>query len=336
VQSLRGLDGQIAHSKVCFASNASRVAALSLDWRIAIWDLPSGFLHSLIDVAPGPSADNSGLAFSHDGRKFAYAAGTEAKLWDLESGRATSWRLPQGLGDTLVFDATDTRLWLFRVETADGMHPPDSRSPVRQYPRVCRMRDLLASREYDLRNLGNCKPVWEAGEFDAGNVQARATADGSYLVAVGSHGNEKRERFTKVFESSTGHVLLSLPSDDFDLEVTGQFLAVHLRSDVAGACELLKLPSGELVDSITGQFLAIGPGARFLAAKTPTGFGYSLRRRDERSSFATLGIDTWTEEGRPTFSRDGALLAWGNRDGTVTVCHLEEVQRRLTAIGLGW
>ena len=43
-----------------------------------------------------------------------------------------------------------------------------------------------------------------------------------------------------------------------------------------------------------------------------------------------------TEEGRPTFSQDGALLAWGNRDGTVTVCHLEDVQRRLAAIGFGW
>ena len=336
VQTLRGLDGQIAHSKVCFADDAHRIAVLSLDWRIAIWELPTGFLHSLFEISPGLTADNAGLAFSHDGRKFACSVGSEAKVWDLESGQATTWRLPQGLGDTLAFDPTDTRLWLFRVETSDATHPPDGRSPVSQYPRVCRMRDLLASRDHDLRNVGKSKPVWETREFDAGDVQAQATSDGRYLVAVGRHGIEKRERVTKAFESATGKVVLAPPADDFSLEVTGQLLAVHPKSDVNGLYELIKFPTGEFVGAIPGQFLAIGPGARSLAMRAPDGFGYSLRRREETTPLATLGIDTLTEEGRPIFNRDGALLAWGNRDGTVTVCHLEEVQRRLAALGLGW
>jgi WD40 repeat protein len=336
VQSLRGLDGQIAHSKICFSQDSRRIAAISLDWRIAIWELPSGFLHSLFEMSPGLTADNSGLAFSHDGRRFACSVGAEAKLWDLETGQVTSWRLPEGLGDTLAFDATDTRLWLFRVETADGVHRPDSRSPLNQYPRVCRMRDLLANRDHDLRNVGKSKPVWETREFDAGDVHAEAASDGRCLAAVGRHGIEKGERFVKVFESATGKVVLAPPADGVLLEVTGQFLVIHPKSDVHGVWDLIKFPTGEFVDSIADPFLAFGPEARFVAMRAPRGFGYSLHKRGEATPLVTLGIDTLAEEGRPTFSRDGALLAWGNRDGTVTVCHLEEVQRRLAAIGLGW
>jgi WD40 repeat protein len=336
VQSLRGLDGQVAHSKVCFDHDARRIAALSLDWQIAIWDLPSGFLYRLLEISPGLTADNSGLAFSHDGHKFACSVGAEVKLWDLESGQLTTWQLPQGLEDTLAFDASDKRLWLFRVETEDGLHPPDSRSLPSRYPRVCRMRDLFAGREHDLRDVTKNKPVWETREFDVGDVQAQATVDGKYLVAAGKHGIEKRERLTRVFDCATGQVVLSPPADDFALEVKGQLLAFHPQSSADDVCTLIKIPTGEFVDSIAGPFQAVGPGARFLAMKAPNGLGYSLRRRDQTTPLITLGIDTLAEEGRPTFSRDGALLAWGNRDGTVTVCHLEEVQRRLAALGLGW
>ncbi len=36
------------------------------------------------------------------------------------------------------------------------------------------------------------------------------------------------------------------------------------------------------------------------------------------------------------FSPDGNHIVWGNQDGTVTVCDLNEVQRRLAGVGLGW
>ena len=39
---------------------------------------------------------------------------------------------------------------------------------------------------------------------------------------------------------------------------------------------------------------------------------------------------------RKQFSRDGSLFVWGNLDGTVNVCDIAEVRRRLTEIGLGW
>jgi len=40
--------------------------------------------------------------------------------------------------------------------------------------------------------------------------------------------------------------------------------------------------------------------------------------------------------GGPVFSPNGRTLALANPDGTVFLCDLEELRRRLTTIGLGW
>jgi hypothetical protein len=61
----------------------------------------------------------------------------------------------------------------------------------------------------------------------------------------------------------------------------------------------------------------------------------TLSGRDRSTALATLGVDHQTA-GEPEFSEDGRFLAWGNRDGTVFVADLPEVQRRLERIGLGW
>jgi hypothetical protein len=37
-----------------------------------------------------------------------------------------------------------------------------------------------------------------------------------------------------------------------------------------------------------------------------------------------------------SFSPDGREVAWGNREGSVSVCDLDEVQRRLAEVDLGW
>ena len=64
----------------------------------------------------GITADNSGLTFSEDGRRFAFAAGRAAKMWDMCSGRELkSWPLPDGRSDALAFDRLG-KLLLLRWE----------------------------------------------------------------------------------------------------------------------------------------------------------------------------------------------------------------------------
>ena len=55
----------------------------------------------------------------------------------------------------------------------------------------------------------------------------------------------------------------------------------------------------------------------------------------EAEPLVVLGLDRELSD-TPTFTRDGALAAWGNADGSVTVCRLGEVRARLDRLGLGW
>ena len=55
----------------------------------------------------------------------------------------------------------------------------------------------------------------------------------------------------------------------------------------------------------------------------------------EPNSGVTLGIDGGSAV-NPQFDRAGNQLAWGNTDGTVTVCDLKEIRERLGSVGLAW
>jgi eukaryotic-like serine/threonine-protein kinase len=339
IQALRGLESQIAHSKVCFSRDGSRIAALSLGWQAAIWDLPSGYLRCRFDVTPGFTADNAGLAFSPDGRKFAVSVGSEARLWDLDAPKETVWKLPEGLLDTLVFDETGTRLFLFRMETSDWIHPPDSRSDVGDYPRVCRMRDLLASPERDLRRPGKNNPSWETGFFNRRVVVVQASSDGRYLMVTGDRGPraDNKERLVKVFETPTGKEVFSRPGQGARLDAAGRLMLFAPENAPPGTLySLIEIPSSKWVTFVDPPASALGPGARVSAVQTASRFGFAFHRVGDPTPLATLGIDVLSAEGTATFSGDGTRLAWGNQDGTVTVCYLPDVQKRLTAIGFGW
>ena len=64
--------------------------------------------------------------------------------------------------------------------------------------------------------------------------------------------------------------------------------------------------------------------------------GLWLFRRDDAQSLALLGLGLDSPVTRATFSRDGTLVAWGDADGTVSVCNIPTVQRRLAELGMGW
>jgi WD40 repeat protein len=106
---------------VHFSADGTLLAALSHGWQVAIWDVRTGRLQHILDVPKGVFADNAALAFSPDGRQFAFATGGEktgeAPLWDLSTGqKLRSWILPPSLQDTLAFHPSG-KLLLYRVET---------------------------------------------------------------------------------------------------------------------------------------------------------------------------------------------------------------------------
>src|SRR5262249_27616189 len=139
IQAFRGLTGEVERT-VC-SGDGRRVAAVSRDWRVGVWDRPSGRLLLLADTPTGGSTDNAGIALFPDGKRLAYAAGREAVLWDIDTGRSVKrWALPEGYVDQLAFRGI--RLLSFRVETSNPKVRPYGTNPA-NHPRVGRIRNLL-------------------------------------------------------------------------------------------------------------------------------------------------------------------------------------------------
>jgi hypothetical protein len=110
-----------------------------------------------------------------------------------------------------------------------------------------------------------------------------------------------------------------------------------------GWLKVVEARSGKVIHTIhqSGAFVALGPEAQFCIRLNPLP-GRSnelslcrLEADDPLVSF-DVGWDNSAFAFAPSFSRDGSLLAWGNADGTVSLCDLENLRGRLNEIGMGW
>jgi eukaryotic-like serine/threonine-protein kinase len=165
ILELRGLATPAGN--VCIAPTVDRVAALSHDWQIGVWDLKTGFLERVLNGPQGITADNSALEFSPDGRRLVCSTGNEARLWDLTTGREQQWTLPRGLCDSTAFDASGKNLFLFRAEG-------DANGPVG------RMRNLLGPEPE--------KPLWENRFFNGRMLDAVVSRDATLVAVHGTRG----------------------------------------------------------------------------------------------------------------------------------------------------
>jgi len=314
IKTLRGLAAPVA--RVCLSADGSRLAALSHDWQVAIWNMQTGFIERLLNVPKGNVADNAGMAFSRDGRRFAYSAGTEARLWNLQTGREQSWRLPPAVVESLVFDAAGKNLLLFRSEEK---HP------------VCRVRNLFGARPE--------KPLWETDQFTGRVKSAELSADGLYLVVGGSRGPaDREERSVKIFEAMSGHELWSLSgagghqSDVYCLDPTGRTLAVDPRG--TGGADLVQVPTGRLLGSIANIPHFMAPDAAYWAGYVNEPRDCALYLRADSAPVVAIHCSAYSQVSQ--FSADSQLAIWGNADGSVSVCDIQELRRELATIGLGW
>jgi serine/threonine protein kinase/WD40 repeat protein len=325
VQTLRGLLGQV--TLVRFSTDGRRVAALSQDWRLGVWDTDTGQLLHVFQTPPGAIADNADFAFHPNGRQLAFATWQSARLWDLASGKTLrSWVLPPGFVDQLAF-RPDGKLLSFRVETRDGRA-----APSRKHPGVCRIRDLLAADPH--------KPLAEKADFSRKVFCAAAAPDGSYFMAEGLGGPEGKDSSIKVFDGLTGTVLWSEPArletGGLRLDPTGRLVMHSLDLDKAEV-HLTAVPSGRSAGSLQHGAHLLGPEARLLGRLNAIGSGLGLFRPDDAVPLVTLNVDTVASSiPLSCFNQAGTHVAWGNRDGTVNIADIAEVQRRLASVGLGW
>jgi serine/threonine protein kinase/WD40 repeat protein len=328
IRTLRGLSGPV--SKLSFSPDRRYLAALSRDWQLGIWDLQADRLLYVLDPPRGKLADNAALAFSRDGRRFAYSSGEAARLWDVASGdERERWQLPPGMTDALVFHP-DGPLLLFRVESPDKKH----------YPRpdgqdVCRLRAL--------RDKGIADTIAEKVDFqDVAHLEV--ALGGRAFVGQGKATRAGRPvHLIKLFDGLTGGVggeyeaPLKTLGFGISLDSEGRFLAFNIDLTPAGnPFQIVELPSGKPV-CILEDNGSLAPGLAYRARNdSAPPFGVLLFARSQADRVARLGVGTPTSSVDLPFSADGKLLAWGNSDGSVYVCDLEAVRQRLNRVGLGW
>ena len=69
LRSYHGLSGRIEFVEI--SRDGSRLAALSQQWEVGVWDVKSGKLLHVFLPRPGGWADNAGLAISDDNKTLA-------------------------------------------------------------------------------------------------------------------------------------------------------------------------------------------------------------------------------------------------------------------------
>jgi hypothetical protein len=179
-----------------------------------------------------------------------------------------------------------------------------------------------------------------------------ASLDGDYFYVAGQATQpdpDGRGRWSiKVFNGLTGEVQWSkrLKDEQGDLffsttDPRGQLLAISTSAHEDQGGTLVEMSSGKVLGSLQHcPRGCLSPNATYLVLSgpaDPSGVkrGYSLFRQGDKTPLVVLGIDT-EPSFNPTFNLAGTLLAWGNSDGTVTVCNIEQIRARLAQIGLDW
>jgi hypothetical protein len=157
----------------------------------------------------------------------------------------------------------------------------------------------------------------------------------------GQHGNGRE---VKAFDGFTGKFLWSLRSSKTNgsgvvTDATGKFVTFQTADwtgDFAHTA-LVEASSGRVIKTLAWQPAAVGPRGLYAVCASPSihDRGYSLITETKGTPLVTLGIDGDQVVGA-AFDPAGNQLAWGNSDGSVTVCDLKEIHERLGQVGLAW
>ena len=215
------------------------------------------------------------------------------------------------------------------METRPGDHLPDGSQHPRDFPRVGRLYDLRPGQAPQKRKFEITEFTWDL-EFP------QMPEDGRLIAVKGQAGKDRgADRRVKVFDTRSGGEIWSGPIETVQgwglmLDRAGKFLTDEGRT-------VIELPSG--------KFLEIPPRGGTDGHRWSPEMPYVVDNQKQQLSLIPRGqterVLDLDRDGkgscvRKQFSPDGGLFVWGNLDGTVHVCDITEVRRRLTEIGLGW
>ncbi len=341
LRTLRGLQQRI--EKVAISADCRRIAALSNDSEVGVFDKDSGTLIGVVEAPEGDFPDNAALALNAEGTRLMCSAGTKAKLWDVEKKRLLrEWAMPPALTEAAAF-RPDGRLTLIRQETLGRRLPPYGSVDPQTHPRVCRA--------YELREQGEPRILAEIPDFDWYVEHIAVTPDAGHFAIQGSRSNSgKLERILHVYDGTTGKSVGTIPTTlspsegatTMRFDPKGTRLHVRMDGSDRDRHDLFEVPSlkplGPVMDVKGMNVMSVNVGgSRWLTLFSQTPDTPEMLVLNERGRGAPLlrivrDVGVHGTDGIK-FSPDGNFLVWGNQDGTVTVCALNEVQQE---VGSRW
>jgi WD40 repeat protein len=299
---------------VWFSPDSRLLAALSDDWHVGIWETETGKLVHILEVPAGVLADSAGAAFSSNSLAFAFAAGTEARLYDVASGGTLSeWQLPKsGFYDHLQFNRAGKLLFVRRGVDAE---PENERK----------------WRLYELPLDGAPILLHEQTETNWVPYRTAFAAHGERFFVWNNDPAEERA-VVRAYDVASGTELWQMPvprcaQPIVRIDPTGQWFT-YSRGLTNGA-SLLSLSDFKVVDDTAPHCHAIHPSGNQFAFPRDTGFVIGAQESPEGGLL--IESDLWRGF-EPSFSPDGKFIAWGTREGPVVLAEIETVRQKLASL----
>lgn len=337
-QVLRGLRSRVALVRV--SADNRFVAALSDNWQLAVWDLKLHRLLHVFQVPIGVYSESAGLVFEPSGRRIAVVSGSEARVWDTESGEMLkSVDLPPGFIDSVVFKDANTLISV-RQESVESDFPPVGPNiDPDNNPRVCRVRNLLAAEPKE--------PLLTIPDFKRTAVSITVTPSGERLLIEGYYegGEVPQHRVIKLFDLPAGTERWKLESDAYGatahrvhaIDPGGGIIAM-LDERMHGQQILVDLESKVQIRMVEQALKGLGPRAslNIMSFSDPGEPGKPLLaivQGEKDRELLRLGVIKRPADG-VAISTDERYFAYGCSDGSVVVTDLWSVQRKLAEVGL--
>ncbi len=310
IQILRGLGS--ACRKVWFSRDSLRVAGLSDDWQLGVWEAGTGRLLVIFETPVGTTADNAGGCFDPSGNRFAFATGNEACLYDLVTVQvAQRWPLGAGKSDQIQFD-NKGRLLLLRRE-----------QPAEDRKSIWRLHELNESEQPRLLRQ-QTETNWTAMgmAFRAGGEQ--------FLVW---NGPPDTDRVIRAYDIASGREYWKAAADasmnyfQVFLDTTGRWFG-YVALTNPRTTRLMDFSTLNEIGMTKEFYEAVSPSGRQFAG----GGHYHLDREGRRHAIP-IAADLTMKPYVWNFSPDGRFLACGTYEGPILLADLPEVERRLDSMG---
>ncbi|HUQ34692.1 MAG TPA: protein kinase [Pyrinomonadaceae bacterium] len=285
---------------ISFSPDGKLIATGSRDKTVRIWDAENGRELKRFSVEPSQSLPEiNDLSFTPDGTRLIAANTYSARMWEVSSGKVISDFKEAQFALTVAVSPDGKRFALGRINFT-----------------------------IEIFDTETGKPLLEIARHEAKINDLAFSPDGKFIASASS------DRTVRFFDADTGietQILKTHLNDAWSVAFSpdGKYVATagtDFKVFLFNASELLHQPLFGGMLPFGGGWSAISPDRTRIATNRTNitalnnrgiFYRYSIWNIQENFQFIDFALDIPIDSG--AFSRDGAMLATGSRDGTIAL-----------------